>query len=249
MGAEEHAEGRPAAQGGEPVVSLAQIAGLLRRHLLAVLVVFIVAAGAYYGFKHAPPAYAETGTFTFLPPHSGVHPNPYEAVGGSLTNTAGAIAVESMSPQDEQRVLASGGTASYDVELVNSYNLEYPNYSLPYLTVTTTSTDLPAVHQTFTVLTRLLTQQLQQQQLETFGVTKNNLAEMTLSGDTGPLIQQGSPKRILFGLVILTIIAVFAVASFLDRHPVSLRRGGRRIRLGRAARRPGLSGADRPVTW
>ena len=41
-----------------------------------------------------------------------------------------------------------------------------------------------------------------------------------MAGDTGPLEQQGSSKRAMFGLFILTIVAVFAAASFLDRHPV-----------------------------
>jgi len=43
-----------------------------------------------------------------------------------------------------------------------------------------------------------------------------------MAGDSGPLVQQGSSKRALIGLFILTIVAVFAAASFLDRHPVGL---------------------------
>jgi hypothetical protein len=70
----------------------------------------------------------------FLPPYSGVHPNPYTAVGGSLTPTAGVVAARVMSPQGQQQVAQAGGTAAYDIGLVNGYNLQYPDYSSPYRT-------------------------------------------------------------------------------------------------------------------
>jgi hypothetical protein len=213
-------------------MSLPAIAGLLRRHFVAVLVVLIVAAGVDYSIKHAPPGYLETETIAFVPPHSGAHPNPLSAVGGALLQTAGVVAVQAMSSQEQQQVLRAGGTASYDVELINSYNLQYPNFSNAYLTVTTTATDPAAVHRTFVILTRLLTDQFTAQQARD-NVALNNRVGIIQTGDTGPLLAQGSPKRVLIGLIILTLVAVFGVAMFLERHPVRIGPFGRRAPGGR----------------
>jgi hypothetical protein len=220
-------------------VSLFGALALLRRHFVAVLVILVIAVGVEYSFKHSAPAYAEVGTLVFVPPVSGAHPNAYAAVGGSILEAAGTLAVNTMSPKEQQQVLRGGGNASYDVELLNSYNLEYPNYSNAYLMVSTASTDPVAVHRTYALVTRLLTSQFQAQQTA-FGATPNNRIEIVMAGDSGPLAQQGSSKRALIGLFILTIVAVFAAASFLDRHPVRLPWAGRR---SAAARMP----ADRAI--
>jgi hypothetical protein len=204
-------------------VSLGEIVARLWRHAFAVLAILIVAMGLAYSFKHTPPTYDESATLVFLPPASGAHPNPLSAVGGALTEAAGVVAIQAMSAQGQAAVRQAGGTAQIDVELLNSYNLEYPNYSNPYLSVSTTSQDFPAVHRTFTVLTRLLTNQFIAQQVRDNVSPVNRIAVMEV-GDTGPLLSQGSSKRALGALVILTIVAVFAVTSFLDRHPVRLGR-------------------------
>lgn len=219
-------------------MSLFGALALLRRHFVAVLVILVIAAGVEYTFKHSAPAYAEVGTLVFIPPVSGAHPNAYSAVGGSVLEAAGTLAVSAMSPREQQQVLRGGGNAAYDVELLNSYNLEYPNFSNAYLMVSTASTDPVAVHRTFALVTRLVTSQFQAQQVAD-GATANNRIETVMAGDTGPLVQQGSSKRALIGLFILTIVAVFAAASFLDRHPVRLpwpgrRTGGARMPADRA---------------
>jgi hypothetical protein len=202
-------------------VSLFGALALLRRHFVAVLVILVIAVGVEYSFKHSAPTYAEVGTLVFIPPVSGAHPNAYSAVGGSILEAAGTLAVSAMSPQEQQQVLHGGGNAAYDVELLNSYNLEYPNFSNAYLTVSTASTDPVAVHRTYALVTRLVTSQFLAQQVGD-GVGPNNRIEIVMAGDSGPLVQQGSSKRALIGLFILTIVAVFAAASFLDRHPVGL---------------------------
>ena len=220
---------------GELLVSLPEIGALLRRHVLAILAVILVSGGVAYSFKHTQPTYAETGTMVLLPPISGVKPNPFEAVGSSLTDAAAVLSFDVMSPAGQQRVIRAGGTAQVDVELVNYYNLQYPNFVNPYLTITTTSTDPNAVHSTFTLVTKMLTKDLTTRQ----DVAPNNQILIELAGDTGPLIEQGSSKRALGGLAILTLIAIFAVAAFLDRHPIWRRRERAGARVPAAPRRPG----------
>jgi hypothetical protein len=223
-------------------VSLPEIAGRLWRHKLAVLAVLILAVGAAYSFKHAAAAYEETGSMVFVPPVSAIHPNPFEATGKADTEAAGAIAAEVMSPQDQQRVQRAGGTAQIDVQLFNSYDLEYPNYSQPSLTVTTTAADPDSVQRTFTLVTNLLTRQFTAHEAQANAEPKNRI-QIVMAGDTGPLVQLGSSKRVLGALAILTLVAIFAVASFLDRHPVRLSRRTRMRAPGLAQRR--LRGARR----
>jgi hypothetical protein len=227
-------------------VSLPEIAGLLWRHVLAVLAVLVLATGVAYTFRHTAPTYAESATLVFLPPISGAKPNPFSSVGGSLTEAAATVAIDAMSPLGQQQVRQAGGTAGVDVELLNSYNLEYPNFSNPYLTVTTSSADPSSANQTFNVVTKLLISQFTAQEMRD-NVAPNNRIHIVLAGDTGPLRQQGSSKRALAALLILTIVAVFAVASFLDRHPVRLGRlPGIRLAGSRPARvrLPGIRKAD-----
>lgn len=202
-------------------MSLSGALALLRRHFVAVLVILVIAVGIEYSFKHSAPSYAEVGTLVFIPPVSGAHPNAYAAVGGSILEAAGTLAVQAMNLREQQQVQRGGGNAAYDVELLNSYNLEYPNFSNAYLMVSTASADPVAVHRTYVLVSHLLTSQFQAQQVA-FGATPNNRIQIVMAGDTGPLEQQGSSKRALIGLFILTIVAVFAAASFLDRHPVRL---------------------------
>lgn len=244
-------------------MTVSQIVGRLWRHPIAVLVIIFSAFAVLHSIKNAPPTYGETGTMVFLPPYSGVHPNPYTAVGGSLTPTAGVIAAGLMSPQGQQQVTKAGGTAAYDIGLVNGYNLQYPDYSSPYLNISTTDTNPDQANKTFNIVTRMLSGEMTAVQIEN-GVPKRDRIFTQVAGASGPLLEQGSPKRSLAGILILTIVAVFAATAFLDRHPVRLGRllgiGTARARMPRAhpagiqqasrARPDGIRRPDRinPVT-
>lgn len=214
-------------------MTVSEIVGRLWRHPIAVLVIIFCAVGVLHSIKNAPPTYGETGTMVFLPPYSGVHPNPYTAVGGSLTPTAGVVAARVMSPQGQQQVVQAGGTAAYDIGLVNGYNLQYPDYSSPYLDITTTDTNPDQVYKTFNIVTRMLSGEMTAAQIDN-GVPPRDRIFTQVAGPSGPLLEQGSPKRSLAGILILTIVAIFAATSFLDRHPVRL---GRLLGLGTARAR------------
>lgn len=213
-------------------MTLLEVAALLRRHVFAVLAVVIVTAGLAYTFKHAAATYSEGGTMVFVPPETGPAPNPLEGVGGtvaeSLAESAGAVASQIMSPAGQQEVRQAGGTAGFNVQLLNSYDLEYPNYSNPYLVLNTTSGDPVAAHQTFTALDKVIASDFTAEQVRDNVVPANRIP-VVLTGDTGPLAEQGSSKRALGALVLLAAVVALAVASFLDRHPVRPRRVPRRI--------------------
>jgi hypothetical protein len=217
---------------GALLVSLQEIAALMRRHLAAVLVVIICAAAVAVVFKRTPVTYQESVTVVFNDPVSAGFPNPYTSFSGSLVKAAGLMAASVMSPQDGQKIRAAGGTASYDVALYNGYNLEYPDYSDPYVIVTAAATNPAQVQHTFTAVTQQLYSDLVSRQVQA-GVSTVDRITADLVGDSGPLPQPGSSKRVDVGLLVLAIIATFAVAIFLDRRP---------MRLSRLLRRSGFPG-------
>lgn len=189
--------------------------------MLAVLGVLVIAMGIAYTIKTTPTTYTEGGTVVFNPPVSRAFPNPYAATGGSLITTGEVITLFMMGPEGQQQVQAAGGTTSYNVALVNSYNQEYPNYSSPESTVYATGTDLAGVQRTLTAVMQVLTRQLGTRQAAA-GAPPVDRITAKLLGNPGPLAQPGSNKRVFGGLLVLTVIAVFTVCVFLDRHPVPL---------------------------
>jgi hypothetical protein len=215
-------------------VSLQEIARLLRRHLAAVLAVLVFAGGVAYWLKSSPQPYEDGGTAVFTPPPSVNFPNPYSSLSASLIQTAGLVAVIVMSPQSQQQIRAAGGTGTYNVELVNKYNLEYPNFSDTDVTVTATGATPATASATFTVVIRQIGNVLASLESRA-AVRRIDHIGVHVIGSTGPLSQQGSSVRVFAGLLFLTIVTVFAVAGFLDRHPFRPRRlpGFRRLAVGR----------------
>lgn len=197
------------------------IAALLRRHIVAVLVVLAIAASVGYTLRRAPVQYQDGATMVFTAPPSTLFPNPLTSLSGTLIETAGTMAVAAMSEQAEQDVQLAGGTTSYDVELVNGYNLEYPSFSDPYVMITANAPSAAQAQHTFNLVTQVLMRNLL---LDQAGVLAVNRISARVIGVTGPLSQQGSVKRVLAGLLMLTLVAVFSVACFLDRHPIRFRR-------------------------
>jgi hypothetical protein len=200
-------------------VTVQEIAALMRRHVIAMIMVVAVTAGVGYAFKHTPPTYLEGGTVVFTAPKSIAFPNPYTSLSGNLTQTSGIMAILVMSPQGRQKIQSAGGTAAYDAELVNLYNLQYPNYSDPFVAVTATSANPAEVHRTFTLVTQLLMNELTVRQAQAGAPPVDRIGAHVV-GDTGPLPTRGSSKRSLAGLLVLMIVAAFSIAAFLDRHPV-----------------------------
>jgi hypothetical protein len=213
-------------------VSPQAIAALLCRHIAAILVVLAIAASVAYALRRAPIQYQDSATMVFVAPASTMFPNPLTSLSISLIDTAGTIAVSVMSPQGQQDVERAGGTISYDVELVNSYNIEYPDYSDPDVTITAEAASPAQAQHTFNLVTQTLRRELLFDQA---GVLPINRISAVVIGVTGPVSQRGSAKRVFAGLLALTMVAIFSVAGFLDRHPIRIRRlraaGGRQHRL------------------
>lgn len=193
-----------------------ELIALVRRHVIAVAVVLLVAGGTAYTFKHTPPTYTESGTVVLTMPK----PNSYTvSYGTTMINTA-EIAVNWLKGVTGQREARQAGvTNSFDVALVNFSNQEYPYYAVPYITISASAQDPATAHQQFTTVTRILNDYLALHQRQD-GVSRYYWISASVNGDTGPLLQQGSRIRTFAGLLVLTIVTIYVVAAFLDRHPI-----------------------------
>jgi hypothetical protein len=201
-------------------VSPQHIAALLWRHVVAVAVIFTLAGGLAYHFKHATPGYAETATVEFTAPGNGVA--TFSGQTGVLVMDE-LVANSAMSPAGQEQVTHAGGGADYDVALVNLNNEDFPNYSNPYVTVTTTSPSAAEVQKTFLAVMQVLNRDLMTLQLRQGAQPGFLMGLRTIGAPSGPIAQTGSPKRVVVGLAILTLIAAFMTARLLDRRPVRLR--------------------------
>jgi hypothetical protein len=216
-------------------MTVGEIAALVRRHWVVAAVVLVLAGVALHSIKKAPPGYQESSTIIFVAPKSNNFPNPYDSDSDAPLITTDEIVVRAMmSPQEQRLVQAAGGSAKYDVELVNLYNQEYPDYGVPDATITTTATSWDATHRTYQIVARQLASRLAAMQA---GVKERNRIMANVAGDSGPIIQTGSPKRVYAGLVLLTLVAFFMLAIFLDRHPGLVWRPARARRAVPLARR------------
>jgi len=204
-------------------VSPRELSALGRRHLFALSLVLLVAVATAYTFKRTPPVYQESATVVLTAPKSLAYPNPYTSFGQSLITTGEIMQFWINGAEGKQRLRQAGVASGLDVSLVNLYNQQYPYYGEPYLTVSATGQDPASAHRVFATGTGLLEQNLAARQASQGVKPTNRIAAHTI-GDTGPIITPGSRKRSFPGLVLLTIVAAFMVTTFLDRHPVRLRR-------------------------
>ena len=104
--------------------------------------------------------------------------------------------------------------------LVNLYSEQYPDYGQPLATLTATSPIAANVHQSFRIAARLLARLLAAQQAHA-GVPPRKRISAQIIGDTGPVAEQGSAKRVYAGLAVLALVAVCAVRGILRQRDAS----------------------------
>jgi hypothetical protein len=201
-------------------VSPQEIIGIGRRHLVAVAVVVVLAAGLFYNFTHRNPGYVDSGVVAFVAPKNDGGLFGY---GQSLLAADQVMQARLTGAQGQQEVRQAGGTANFDVELANQNNEEFPSYSDPYATVSTVSNDPAEAARTYAAVIQVLTRNLQEVQAQEGAPAKTWIQLQVISDSPGPTLQKGSKIRIFAGLAILAVILAFMLAVFLDRHPVRLR--------------------------
>lgn len=200
-------------------MNLSVVMAMLRRHVMAVTGLLLIAGILGYQILHANPGYQDSGTIAFTAPNSWGPKNEFEDMQSLLSDEEiTGWFVEGDSGQREVR--EAGGVCSYTVTFFNAYNEEYPDYSQPYMTVTTSSSDPTAAQTTFTAVVKVIKSNLEKRQADV-GVSLGNQAQALLAaGPSGPLPQKGSRIRTLFSYGFLVLTCGYAVVSFLDRRKV-----------------------------
>lgn len=206
-----------------------QLVALFRRHVVAALVVLIVAAGLTWDIKTTPTTYEEGATIVFMAPGA----NPYSTLGSELVPMTNLITATVTSAKYLGKIRAAGGTAAADIAMVNLYNEQFPEYGVPYVTVSAQSYDPAEVARTFNIIVATLRSLVATRQNQA-GVPQWSRVSIRVVGSSGVQATGGSHIRVLFGLAVLTLMALFMVVVFLDRRrsqwrlydrrfPVSLR--------------------------
>ena len=199
-------------------MSIITIFATLRRHLIAVAVVCLVAGGLGYHLLREDPGYSDSGTIAITAPSAWGEGSAFTDL-SSLLTTEEVVGWYMMSPQGKQAVSADGGTASYDVAFYNSYTQQYPDFNSPYLIVTASSQDPTEVLTTFDAVIKVLAKDTVTRQIQS-GASPKELINATPTGSTGPVANKGSHKRTIIGFMALMIIAAYMVASVLDHRRI-----------------------------
>jgi hypothetical protein len=188
--------------------------GIVSLRLCAVAAVLILAAVTAVAVKQDPPTYLESALVVLVARDTPRLDSPRSTVGGSLITTSATMVQSLMSARSMTQVREAGGTSNYSFALVNFYNQDYPEYSYPFATLTATADTIAAAGQTFSAVLRTLRRQLADRQA---GVPSSGQISVRVVGDTGPVIQPGSPKRSLAALALLTVIALVMVSRLVRR--------------------------------
>lgn len=179
---------------------------------------FILLLTCYAGrvIVRTPPLYAESATVLFSAPPQQSSAALYSQEAVSLISTGTAIQQVLMSQRIRKRVLAGGGTGSYDFELVNLYNQDYPDFAYPEATLSASSPRPGSTERTYRLAKRALIGILAQAQRQS-GAHRRDRIVADIADDSGVVEQSGSPKRALAGLLLLAAVVERTVAGALGR--------------------------------
>ena len=188
--------------------------GAMRKRLSLVLVMFVLmlSAGAAYAVRDTPATYQESALVVFSLPKSQSAPYAYTMFATSLISSADAITQVMMSPLAQRQMREAGGTAVVSMALVNLYSEQYPDYGQPLANLTSVSSSAANAHRSFQIAARTINRLLAARQAHA-NVRPRNRILTQIIGDTGPLIQVGSSKRVYAGLAVLTLVAVSIVTA------------------------------------
>ncbi|HET7018376.1 MAG TPA: hypothetical protein VFI65_30940 [Streptosporangiaceae bacterium] len=111
-----------------------------------------------------------------------------------------------MSTQVEREVARAGGSAHYNLTLINLYNQDYPNYGYPEATLSVSSPDAASTHRTYLIAKRTLIKVLATSQSRAGAPPHRRIVAQVIN-DSSPLPRSGSRLRALGGLLLLALVA------------------------------------------
>jgi hypothetical protein len=193
-----------AAQRGRP---------LRRTYALIMILAPLIAIG--HAIERIPATYVDRATIVFITNTMSFALNPDSTVDGSLITTDAVTAGSLMDSQSRALVRQAGGTADFNLSLVNFDNQDFPEYSYPLATLMTQSADPLAAYRTFNAALKVLRDILTELQVH---VPQPDRISFSVVGATGPVRQRGSLKRSLAAVGLLALIVIGVLSSFLRRN-------------------------------
>jgi hypothetical protein len=178
--------------------------------------VIVLASAMAYVLRSTPPQYSESADIIFSLPADQAAPNAYFRYAPSLITSEEAAIQVLMSPLSLHRMSLAGGTDEVDMQLLNRYNQEYPDYAEPLAALTAASATAAGAHRGFMLASQQVRSGLYRWQ-ELAGVPPRSRISAMVIADTGPIARRGSLKRSLGGLALLTALAAVTLRNFLGR--------------------------------
>jgi hypothetical protein len=201
------------------------------------VVVFVIILTALMGHQITHTTrYEEAATVVFTVRQSPAPVNAsFESV-QSLTAT-GEVMVQTLTSQDSRTIARrAGGTAAFNMEIINYSNEDYPQYSYPFATLAVQGPALDGVQATFKVVISMLKSGLYNYQARA-DAQKAQRITVSIIDDTGAVVEKPSHVRAYAALCLLSVIGTSMFLIFIRR---LLPRGHARPFTGnhRAVRRP-----------
>jgi hypothetical protein len=181
-----------------------------------VLCIVAVAIIASYRIHRDRPVYVENASVLFTNPVLTAYPRAYSWLAASEIAAANAASQAVMGPRSAARIRAAGGTGSYLVQLINLYNLDYPDFSYPEASLSVSSPDPALTRRTFILVAQMLNGILADLQKRA-GVAADHRIVGRIIGNSGLLAESGSRKRAYVGLILLAAVASAAAWDAISR--------------------------------
>jgi hypothetical protein len=205
---------------GAKPMTIQDLALLLWRHPVVVLLVGLVAAGAALQIVTERPAYETRAVVNFLMPGSA----NFENFNISLVVEGAVTALALDSPEGTARVRRRGGTAAYNVVLANRGNDEQPVHDQPYVTLIVNSRDPAQALHTLGVLLNVLRADLRDRQLRAGALPGALVTTQVVASSDRPMPLISRRTRALAAIGAAGLLAMMAGARLAERYPRFRRR-------------------------
>lgn len=196
-------------------MTVQDLALLLWRHPLAVLLVVLATAGAALHTVTARPVYETRAVVNFLMPGSA----NFENFNVSLVVAGTITSLNLDSPRGAEQVRAQGGTADYQVALANRGNDEQPVHDQPYVTLIVSSHSPAEATHTLTVLLDVLRSGLRDRQLAQGARPESLITTRVVASSDRPIALLSRRSRALAAIALAGLLGTVVAALIAERYP------------------------------
>jgi hypothetical protein len=209
---------------------------MLWRNLVVVLLIAGLTMLFAFRAATAAPSYQARYVITLLQPSAPFPRNSYASFTPDLVFMGEVAATLLSSGAGHQKVRQAGGTAPYQIVLVNRGSEQYPIRDQPYLALSATSPDSAQAQRTLMTLLQVLESEIRNRQLEAGALPGSLISWRVTKSTSDPIPLTGQPTRELLGIAILGTIGTVYAAVLADRFGLRIRLPRRRRKGARGAR-------------